>query len=182
MDVTRHNAAVIKAPSGHCSQPCHVPRTMMAKHIRAVSAMSLSFMDAGIPIAAPHTGECCVNFDCSWFPAGRWTQRHAFGAAPAFILRTTAKAVITHKAALIKAPSGHFNQPCHVPTRTTAMNTRAISTVSLIFMCWITTTNRPLWRAFCALRDARRGVRMAEGEGFEPSRAFTPHTLSRRAP
>ena len=61
MDVTRHNAAVIKAPSGHFSQPCHVPRTMMDKHIRAVSAMSLSFMDADTNIATQHKRACCAT-------------------------------------------------------------------------------------------------------------------------
>ncbi|MCX6899438.1 MAG: hypothetical protein NT105_12140 [Verrucomicrobia bacterium] len=160
--VTKHNAAVIKAPSGHLSHSCHVPKTMTAKHIRAISTMSLMFMSVittSTPLckrgfcatpdhwliicrvasaAVPHRG--AIEFrgralmDLKRAGESDRTQCYAFGFSVAIILRTTANAVMTHKAALINAPSGHLSHSCHVPTTTTAMNTTAISTVSLIFM------------------------------------------------
>jgi hypothetical protein len=133
MDVTRQSAAVIKAPSGHFTQPCHVPRTMTARHIKAISTMSLNFMDATLSSFVLRTKTWRTYLLLSQFPER--CQTPCYGLEMLLtILRSTTSAVTTHNAALINAPSGHFSQPCHVPTTTTAMNTKAISTVSLIFM------------------------------------------------
>lgn len=52
--VMRHNPAVIKVPSGHLIQSCHVPKAMTEKHSRDVSTKSRILTSADTPTSARH--------------------------------------------------------------------------------------------------------------------------------